>query len=462
MKLFSLNKLQKTQTQKSYQRSLNRLVMFITVFLVLNYRYWTGKQQYPLLCNLLLISCPKWPVKGFANQGYENVVSAFKENFILGQEIGASFTAYVGDTRVVELYGGYHDRFYQRPYDDTTLQLVFSSSKVVEGIVIQYLVEQGLLNYSDKIAKHWPEFAQGNKQDVTVACLLGHRAGVTYLDKAPSLQDIADLDRMAVLLAGQRHNFNGTQMQGYHAITRGWYLNELVRRVAGKSMGQLIRQELMPRLNVEFYLGIPHNLEYRISPLSGVPILRSLAKFLTPPKYRKEPLPQALGQLLSDWNSVGAKALFSQPRQIMPWPHSHNRKQIWRAEGPSYAGITNSVSLATFAALMANDGTFKNQKLLSPDVVEAGHVPLPWMKDHVVSRNVTFSQGGWGIDMTFPGSDVKWTGWGGVGGSMVFWNREKRLAFSYVMNSLSHSGIGDERSFRLIREFITAFERTRS
>jgi CubicO group peptidase (beta-lactamase class C family) len=399
------------------------------------------------------LHCPSWPLNGEVADGYQPVIDAFKKNFQDGKEIGASFTAFVGDEKVVELYGGFHDRQYKRKYTPETLQLVFSSSKVLEGVVISYLVDQGRLAYSDKIAAFWPEFAQGNKHDVTVAQLLGHRAGLTYLDKAPTLKDLQDLDSMAVLLASQPHNFNGTMVQGYHAVTRGWYLNELVRRVdvKGRSMGQLIREELNPMFDVEFYLGIPIEHEPRISPLHGVPVLRSIASIIPNP-FRQTPMPKGLKGVLN-WNSIPYKALFSQPRQIVPWPHSHNRKQIWRSESPSFSGITNSKTLATFAALMANNGSLSGVTLISESTVRSAHEAQPWMQDHVVERNVTFSTGGFGLDLTFPGSNTKWTGWGGIGGSMVFWNREKGLGFSYVMNSLSHNGIGDARSFKLMQAF---------
>lgn len=222
-------------------------------------------------------------------------------------------------------------------------------------------------------------------------------------------------------------------------------------------MGRLIREELMPLLDAEFYLGIPLEHEHRISPLHGVPVLRSLANFLTPNIFRSTPLPAGLGNIFNR-KSIGFKALFSQPRQIVPWPHSHNRKQIWRSESPSFSGITNSASLAAFAALMANNGTLNSHSILSPSTVDLAHSPLPWMPDSVVKRNVTFSRGGWGIEMTFPNSTTKWTGWGGVGGSLVFWNREKGLAFAYVMNSLGHTGIGDARGWKLIEAFEKAAE----
>lgn len=205
-------------TDSTFQRRIRRLALFLTLSLFFNYRYWTGKQNSPLLCTLFGVNCPKINISGTVAPGLEPVVSAFKSNFMEGSEIGASFTAYVAGKKVVELYGGYTSQHYKKPFDSKTLTLVFSSSKVIEGIVIAYLINHCRLNYTDLISTHWPEFAQNLKEKVTLADLLGHRAGVTYLDTAPSLVEIGDLDAMATLLAKQRHNFGGEVTQGYHAV----------------------------------------------------------------------------------------------------------------------------------------------------------------------------------------------------------------------------------------------------
>ncbi|KAL2918266.1 hypothetical protein HK105_202193 [Polyrhizophydium stewartii] len=426
------------------------------------YRYWTGRTQFPLACNLFGLRCPAWPVSGAIADGFDPVLDAFKANFEDGNEVGASFTAYIGDSLVVDIYGGFHNKRYSRPYDQSSLQLVFSSSKVVEGIVVTYLVDKGLLDFDERIAKYWPEFGQGNKENVTLRCLLGHRAGVTYLNRQPTLTELADLDQLAAMLAAQPHNFNGTAVQGYHAVTRGWYLNEIVRRVdpQRRTIGQIVRQEFMPKLGVEFYLALPKQLEPRLSRLIAYPPLRTVAKILTPASMQDDPLPNGFQKILFDRQSVTFKAVAgSQPKQIVPWPHSHNRRAIWATEGPSYGGITNSRSLARFAALMLQKGRFGDTRLISEASLDRALVQLPWMADAVNARNVTFTTGGWGVGVTFPGSEhVGWTGWGGVGGSMVWWNYEKNLAFSYVMNSLSLSGIGDRRSYRLISALVKAVE----
>ncbi|KAI8928654.1 beta-lactamase/transpeptidase-like protein [Entophlyctis helioformis] len=444
-------------------RRIKRIAVWIAILGMIAYRYWTGRTQFPLACNLFGLRCPEWPISGTIADGFEGLVDAFKANFEEGNEVGASFSAYVGESMVAELYGGYHNKRYSRPYDQDSLQLVFSSSKFMESMVMTYLVDKGILKFSDRIAKYWPEFGQGNKDHVTIENLLSHRAGVTYLSRPPSLTEIANLDLLSSLLAAQPHNFNGSSVQGYHAVTRGWYLNEIVRRAdpQRRTIGKIVRQEFMPALlGTEFYLALPKSLESRLSHLIAYPTLRTVAKVITPASMQSEPLPSGFSKILFERQSVSFKAIAgSQPKQIIPWPHGYNRRAIWGHEGPSYSGVTNAKSLAKFAALMANNGSFGGVQLISPEAVAHALEPMPWMSDAVVARNVTFARGGWGINVRFPGSEhVGWVGWGGVGGSMVWWNPEKRIAFSYVMNSLSLSGIGDRRSWRLIAELVKAVE----
>jgi CubicO group peptidase (beta-lactamase class C family) len=236
-------------------------------------------------------------------------------------------------------------------------------------------------------------------------------------------------------------------------------LNEIVRRVdpRNRTMGQIIKEDFMDILDVEYYLGLPAKLEHRISPLIGFPALRTLGMVLVPSYFQKSKVTSGIAKILNT-NSLSYKATVgTNPKQIRMWPHTHNRKEIWFSEGPSYGGITNAKSLATFAALIANEGSFGLTRLISPQAVKDSLALLPWMPDAVVSRNVTFSVGGWGMDLKFPGSDLEWIGWGGVGGSMVFFNRETKISFSYVMNSMTLSGIGDHRSFSLISELVNCY-----
>ncbi|KAJ3215573.1 hypothetical protein HDU67_000231 [Dinochytrium kinnereticum] len=425
-------------------RRFPRLMFWLSFFALANFKLWFGKTRVPIHCNLLHVGCPVWPVQGFVKEDFAAVRGAFRQNFDEGIEVGAGFAAYVGQELVVDLHGGFLDYKLNRPYQPDTLQTVFSSSKVVEGLVTAYLVDQKLLDYEDKISTHWPEFGHGNKENVTLKDLLGHRAGVTYLSRGPTLEEIGDLDRLARMLAAQPHNFNGKDIQGYAGITRGWYLNEIVRRVhpLGRTIGQILRYEIMPILDVEFYVGLPADLEHRISHLIAPPALPSLVKIFTPNLLQKNP-PSPVVRAVINPLSITHKALRSSAPQVMaPWPISHNRREMWANEGPSFSGMSNARSLAKMAALLANKGEFGGVRLFSEETADRALRPLDEQMDAVVRRNLTFT----------------WIGWGGVGGSLVYWNPEHNIAFSYVPNSMGMATMGDQRSLRLLKAFVTSFQ----
>ncbi|GET64181.1 serine hydrolase [Rhizophagus irregularis DAOM 181602=DAOM 197198] len=203
------------------------------------------------------IRCPYNIISGFTSQEFSDVRQVFLENFENGQEVGAQVSVYYNNELVVDLSCGFADVSTGKPYDDSTLQLVFSSTKVLSGIVVARLVEQGLLDYNSPISKYWPEFAQGGKENVTLLDLMVHRAGVGFIDSHDmSVQDLYDLDNLSEILAKQPHNFNGVPKRAYHGISRGWYLNEIVRRVdpRHRTIGRIVSEDIVPEYNIEFYL----------------------------------------------------------------------------------------------------------------------------------------------------------------------------------------------------------------
>ncbi|KAJ3194563.1 H(+)-transporting V0 sector ATPase subunit a [Irineochytrium annulatum] len=431
-------------------RSFKLSICFsFSLFLAVYYKLWTGKPRAPLICNLFHVGCPIWPVDGHVKPGYETVMEAFSENFEAGWEVGAGFTAYVGTEKVVDIWGGYHDRNWRRLYTPETLQVVFSSSKVVEGLVIAHLVDRGLLNYTERISTYWPEFGVKKKENVTLSDLLGHRAGVTYLKRPPSASDISDLDVMSDLLASQPHNFEGQRVQGYAGITRGWYLNEIIRRVhpKGRTIGQILLHEIMPLLDLEFYVGLPEDLEPRVCPLADPMKVPGFIRLVTPNFLQDHPPTPVMRNMLMNPLSIAHKALRASAPQDFPrmpfFPLSYNRRELWYSEGSSFGGISNARSLGRFAALLLNRGELEGVRLISEETADAAMQPLDRLWDVVVGRNVTFTRGGFGHGVRFPCCmDVEWVGWGGAGGSLVYWNQELNISFSYVPNSMGFTTMG--------------------
>ncbi|CAG8657315.1 618_t:CDS:2, partial [Gigaspora rosea] len=191
--------------------------VLIFIISIITYRFLTIGPFAPLQCRLLGIGCPDTKVQGYAASEFIGAKKAFIKNFEAGGEVGSSVAAYYNGKLVVDLQGGYADLETKHEYDKDTLQFVFSSTKA--SIMIAYLVDRGLLNYNEKISTYWPEFAQGNKENVTLLDLVNHRAGVTYLDTRLTKSELEDLDKLAKILAAQPHIFDGVPLRAYHAAT---------------------------------------------------------------------------------------------------------------------------------------------------------------------------------------------------------------------------------------------------
>lgn len=175
--------------------------------------------------------CPApFHVSGYIAPGFESVKAEFLSHFTpdkLGttlEELGSSFVAFHRGQPVVVLFGGYADQANTKPFTNDTLTVIFSSGKVIESIFTVKAISDGFLDWDTKISSVWPEFAVGNKENVTVRDLLEHAGGVGWMDKGlnPSLDETRDLDKLAKKIARQPHNFGGRKVKSYHALTRGW------------------------------------------------------------------------------------------------------------------------------------------------------------------------------------------------------------------------------------------------
>ncbi|KAI9334370.1 beta-lactamase/transpeptidase-like protein [Zopfochytrium polystomum] len=445
----------------------------------------------PALCKLFNTGCPALHLSGYVHPDYVYLKQVFQLGFEQGDELGSGFAAYVDGKLVAELYGGYRDYTFTTPYDSQAIQQVFSSSKAVTSIAIAYMHDRGHLDIHAPVARYWPEFAQGGKENVTISDLLMHRGGLAMLDpdRAPTLEEVLDLDVLAAKIAGQPHNFGGNVVSAYHAVTRGWYLNEVVRRTHPQnfSLRDLMDREILPILSAtgnapstaaagpfEFYYGLPDALYDAMLPrltiLEGFSIPQLAFHALLPAPLQRllgtTPLERHVFKVFAAPYSPSSRAVLrSGPvfPELLPFPHNFNRPEVWRSQAPSYAGLTNAKTLARFAALMANRGDALDPgapRLLGPDafaaVTEVGE-PLP---DLVIERNMTFTKGGFGVIEHVVEGEVLY-GWAGAGGSMIVWNPELNFAFAYAMNFCHLQPLGDRRAHRLLKALSALVRRRR-
>ncbi|KAI9021366.1 beta-lactamase/transpeptidase-like protein [Hyaloraphidium curvatum] len=406
--------------------------------------------------------------------GYEGVRDAFLSNWDEKDgETGAGLCIYKDGKCVVEMYAGHSDFDKTKPYTPESLNIVHSSGKALMSLTIAHLVGKGLLKYEDPVAKYWPEFAAGGKENVTIADLCAHSGGVGWLDDEhlPTIEDVqmGNQEKLAAKIASQPHNFGGKTTKSYHAVTRGWFLNELVRRVAGKTHGDLWRDELNAKLGAEVYCGLPKDKHGRVSLLQEEDMLVAQYQVMmadqTTPIYKTfASIPKGVQKQLVD-SSVGS-----------------NDPQLWTSETSAAFTVTNARTLGRLAGAMAQGGSIDGVELVSPKGFEAAskiHEGVKNDPDACIGFPVPYTHGGWAESMagiripvylfdltaqppkplyteSMVGNDVTWHGWFGYGGSVFQWSKEHGLGFGYVPNRLRAGLLGDGRSAKIFDALLKA------
>ena len=226
-------------------------------------------------------------ISGFVAPSFEEVRTVFERNFFERGEIGAAIAAYWRGEKVVDLWGGRRTPTGDEPWNEDTMVGVASCTKGMAALTLVVANSRGWLDYDAPVAAYWPEFAQHGKGEITVRQLLGHEAGLVLLDELLSIAKLRDLDYLARLLARQKPAWPPGTRHGYHTITIGLYMQELIRRVdpAHRSLGRFFHEEIALPLGVDFYIGLPGTIPdarlAKVKPLS--PGRGLLALRYTPP-----------------------------------------------------------------------------------------------------------------------------------------------------------------------------------
>ncbi|KAJ3021446.1 UNVERIFIED_CONTAM: hypothetical protein HDU68_009621 [Siphonaria sp. JEL0065] len=441
---------------------------------------------------------PESKVVGLTAEGYESLLQIMKQGFDEGIDLGSQFCVYVDGELVVDLAGGFTDRSYTTPYTTNTLQQVFSSSKFVTSMVFLHLVETKRISLSDPIIKYWPEFGQGGKSHVTVGLLLQHHGGVAFLDleRVPSLEEMVDLDALAKKIAGQPHNFDGEEVSAYHAVTRGWFLNEIARRATGMSVRQIMYKEILPKLNngtkvfgvedhrdlngafpYEFHYGIPdspaalsQSVRSRVVPLDSSPFAYKLVHILTPPwvfrLFGEGFIPTAIIKAYMLKGTYPNRSLFSSGPAFTgtkEFPWSYNDPTCRRSESPSFNGLTNARTLARIAEVVRRSSIHNSTTgLVSYKTFNESFIARAPELDKVIDKPLIFTKIGTGVfnkgfgwgTKYHTGDGLDFYGWAGAGGSIVVFSLEYNIAFAFAMNFAHLQSVGDKRSWRLIGELL--------
>src|SRR6187402_2588533 len=205
---------------------------------------------------------PTSHVDGHVSPGFEAVRDAFVDNFASRGELGGACCAYCRGQKVVDLWGGIRNRQSSEPWERNTMVIVYSATKGLAAMTLALAHSRRWIDYDERVCTYWPEFAQRGKERITVRQLLAHQAGLFALDSPVDRSLVADLDRLAVVLARQRPAWPPGTRQAYHAITLGFYEGELLRRIdpRHRTLGQFFQEEIAAPLGIDFYIRLPEDI----------------------------------------------------------------------------------------------------------------------------------------------------------------------------------------------------------
>jgi len=366
-------------------------------------------------------------VEGYCDEKFSQVRDVLAESLSKGEDLGASVAVFVNGEAVIDLWGGHIDEEMTKPWQKDTIINVYSTTKTMSFLCALILADRGQLDFDAPVADYWPEFAQNGKQAVKVWHIMNHAAGLSGIDEPLVAEDLYDWEKITSALAAQAPWWEPGTKTAYHAITQGYLIGELVRRITGLTIGQFFQKEVANPLNADFFIGVPDEEFSRIADL----------------------MPFGGDANLSDGSksdSIAARTFRNPPVSALA-----SRTDAWRrAEIPAANGHGNARSVAKIHTILAGKGEAGGIRLLSKETAELVMKERISGEDMALKMPVKFGLG-FGINSKdtplAPNKNVCF--WGGWGGSLALIDQDAKLSFSFVMNKMHDGLVGDLRSYNL-------------
>ncbi len=416
-------------------------------------------------------------IEGTVAPGFESVKRLYEHNMRTLAERSTQLCIYHGDEMVVDLWAS---ATHETDFSPDSLINVFSSGKSLEAIAIASLYGKGLITYNARIADYWPEFAANGKGELTVAELMRHEAGLAVFNTPLDTQDLLTqnikLNRIGQVIEGhaQRYRDGEGHRREYHALTRGWIVNELFRRIdpAGRTIGEFLREDISTPLGADAFIGVKQEELTRVKPVKPLgfrfQFLQSLIpKFLG--RKMEHNIFQILGKLIRLIPAIrkstisGAPPAFKGMKRITFF----NEPAVAMGETPSANANCTARGLAKIAAMMAAGGKWAGSEYLSESAWKALHSdPLEADMGFVTTA---FTQGGVALfteatryssrsDKAINSGREGFYGWMGLGGSLFQWHPKHRIGFGYVPTSLNILDFVNERGKAYQAEVVSCIE----
>uniref|UniRef100_A0AAU3HNC8 Beta-lactamase family protein n=1 Tax=Streptomyces sp. NBC_01393 TaxID=2903851 RepID=A0AAU3HNC8_9ACTN len=345
-------------------------------------------------------------VRGFCDPGFSAVREALAA--LLGKDdVGASAAVFIDGEPVVDLWGGYADANRSVGWERDTLTGVNSTTKNMIALCALILADRGELDLSAPVAAYWPEFAVAGKENVLVRHVLSHTAGLPDLPGLTAVEDLYDWESVTAGLAAQAPEWEPGTAAGYHALTFGFLVGEIVRRITGRGLGEFFAEEVAEPLGADFHIGLSSDHDHRVAPLIPPPSLTDAYAASAPP-----------GPDGTRRENTGAVVRVKDANSV-PWR---------RAQIPAVNGFGNARSVALVQSVLANQGSAGGVRLLSPQGCEPAWQEVFRGDDRVLGTPMSWTVGFGKFGDTF--------GWGGWGGSLVVSDPGSHMTVAYVMNQM--------------------------
>lgn len=380
-------------------------------------------------------------VEGHVGRGFEGVREAFEENFALRRELGGACCAYRGGKSVVDLWGGIRNEQTGEPWERDTMVVIHSATKGLAAMTLAIAHSRGWLDYEERVASYWPEFAQNGKDTITVRQLLAHQAGLFAFDEPVDRNVVADLDRLAEVMARQRPAWRPGSRQAYHALTLGFYEGELLRRVdpRHRTLGRFFHDEIAAPLGEEVYIRLPEDVPNarlatlaspgRIEMLFGFRPFRLMVEGMNP-------------------HSNIYRALVINPGTSIYF--DDRRVYMRNVEVPSGGAVATARGIAHAYGAFAAGGRELGLRQETLDLLAAPAIPpAHGFYDECLKGEVRFSLGFMKPceNLRFGGSRA--FGSPGAGGAMGFADPDSRIGYAYVTSRMGTTFSGDPRDVAL-------------
>lgn len=373
-------------------------------------------------------------VHGHVAPGFEEVRLEFERNFTNRGEIGAAVAAYWRGEKVVDLWGGRRTPEGDAPWNEDTMVVVMSSTKGLSAMTLAIANARGWLDYDAPVARYWPEFAQEGKEAITVRQLLGHEAGLVLLDEELPIARMHDLDDVAQMLARQKPAWKPGTKHGYHAMTIGLYMQEIIRHVDPKhrTLGRFFHEELAVPLKVDFYIGLPPAIpDERIATVQPLSPARAIFALGHTPH-------QFVERVLWPWSLLRESLM-------IPSDLDYTQRRGLEIELPAGNGVGTARGMARAYAVFAEGGA---ELGITPETMARLTAVYEFArpKDAVFGLPAYYSLGFLrpGPNLAF-GSTERAFGTPGAGGSFAFADPDAHLGYAYVMNKLDFYLTDDPR-----------------